>query len=111
MPSRGLIAEARRPYVDRTHDNEADALAMAYSNEDDESAPPTPTHGARDWRSPVAPIAGDSGSLGSVRANAAGATNPSKNATAEVEHTPQELLQGMVATQMDAGLGQVSLGN
>jgi hypothetical protein len=94
------MVEARRPYVDRTHGNEDDALAMAYSKDDYESAPPTPAQGDRAWRSPVALVADDGGSIGSV-------STKQSRAAVKVEPTPEELLPGMVATQMDAGLGQV----
>lgn len=115
MPSRGLMAEARRPYVDRTSISDEDSIAMTYSKGDYESAPPTPAKGDRGWRSPVALVPTDDQSafgslaLGShAGASGSGASKASSsNQEGEVELTPEELLEGMIATQIDAGLGQV----
>jgi len=108
------MTEARRPYVNRSNINDEDSIAMAYSKGDYESAPPTPAKGDRGWRSPLALVSTDEqsafGSLGlgsHAGASGSGASKESNNSEGEVELTPEELLEGMIATQIDAGLGKV----
>ena len=107
-PSRGLMREAARPYVEEDFGAEVDGLAMSYANDDYLSAPPTPASGHTQWRSPVTPIAEPAYLLGdSAGGEQSEISKKRKTKKKNIEPTREELLQGLVGSNLDSVTGTV----
>jgi len=100
------MREAARPYVEEDFGAEVDGLAMSYANDDYLSAPPTPASGHTQWRSPVTPIAEPAYLLGDSEEQSE-ISKKKKMKKKDIEPTREELLQGLVGSNLDSVTGTV----